>query len=73
MKIEQLRDMLASLAQQHPKAEVFVVYPARHAGRPTTKRGRIESYRTHLSSHGFIEPMVMLEVDYANAENLPHD
>lgn len=70
MKIEHLRDILISLAQHHPDADVCVAYPARHAGRPTTRRGNITGHRTSIPGHFALKPTVLIEIEHARSENV---
>lgn len=73
MKVEHLRDILISLAQNHPEADVCISYPSRHAGRPTTKRGDITGHRTFMPSHPALSPTVFIEVEHSRSENINDD
>lgn len=73
MKIEHLSEIIANLAKSHPKADVYVTFPSRHAGRPTTKRGNITGHRTSISTHPVIGPTVFIEIEHARSENIAED
>ena len=70
MKIEQLRDIIDALAKTHPDSNVFVAYPARHGGRPTTRRGLVTGHRTTIHTIGGLHHTIVLEVENARAENI---
>lgn len=63
MKVAQLSEILASIAKNHPDADVVVTYPARHAGRPTSRHGNISGYRVTVSSHPVVRPKLWIQLD----------
>lgn len=73
MKIEQLIEILTSLAAAHPTADVRFAYPSRHAGRPTTRRGTLTGHRTHLMSHPAVSHSITLEIEHARANEIEDD
>lgn len=73
MKIEQLRDIVDALAKTHPDATVFIAYPARHGGRPTTRRGQVTGHTTRIHTIGGLHHTIILEVEHARAENISDD
>jgi len=70
MKIEQLIEILTSLAAAHPKADVKFAYPARHAGKPTTRRGKLTGHHTHLMSNPVLNHSIVLEIEHARARDI---
>ncbi|HLO78158.1 MAG TPA: hypothetical protein VK196_17015 [Magnetospirillum sp.] len=70
MKIEEFSEIIASLAKNHPGAKVYVSYPARHAGKPVTRRGTITGHRTSLSTHPVVGPTVWLEIEHSRSGNV---
>jgi hypothetical protein len=73
MKIEQLIEILTSLATAHPAADVTFAYPSRHAGRPQSKRGNLTGHHTHLMSHPALSDMVVLQIAHARARDIEDD
>ena len=69
MKIEQLVDILTALAKNHPGADVAMSYPARHAGKPTTRRGYITGHRTSIPSHPALRPTIWIELEHTRSKN----
>ena len=69
MKVAEFAEIIASIAKNHPDADVVVGYPSRHAGRPTTKRGGITGYRMGINRHPAVKPTLWIEVEYARSEN----
>ena len=70
MKIEQLIEILSSLAAAHPTADVKFAYPSRHAGKPSTRRGELTGHHTHLMSHPALSHSIVLEIEYARAKDI---
>lgn len=70
MKIDEFAEIIASMAKNHPEAEVVFSYPARHAGRPTTKRGGITGYRASVSDNPVVKPTVWIEIDYSRSTSV---
>lgn len=70
MRVEEFAEILASIAKNHPNAEVKICYPARHAGRPTTRHGGVTGYRIGVSSHPAVRPTLRIEVEHARSENV---
>ena len=70
MKVAHFAEIIASIAKNHPDADVVVSYPARHAGRPTTRRGHITGYRTSIPSHSVLSETLWIEIEYAKSERV---
>lgn len=70
MKVAEFAEILASIAKNHPEADVRVCFPSRHAGRPTTKLGSITGYRIGVSEHPAVKPNLRIEIEYARSENV---
>ena len=70
MKLAHFSEIIASIAKNHPDAEVVVSYPARHAGHPTTRRGTITGYRTSVSDHPAVTPTLWIEIEHSRSGNV---
>lgn len=70
MKLAHFSEIIASIAKNHPEAEVVVSYPARHAGKPTTRRGTITGYRTSVSDHPAVTPTLWIEIEHSRSGNV---
>jgi hypothetical protein len=70
MKLAHFSEIIASIAKNHPDADVFVNYPARHAGHPTTRRGSITGYRTSVPDHPAFKPTLWIEIEHSRSGNV---
>jgi hypothetical protein len=73
MKLDHFAEIIASIAKNHPEADVVVSYPARHAGKSTTRRGNITSYRTSVPCHPVLKPTLWIEIEHARSADAEDD
>lgn len=70
MKIEQLSEIVTMLAQNHPGADVVMVYRARHGKGYSNIEKPITGYQTKM---GFKPGKIYLNVDRATYEDEAQD